>query len=343
MTVSIEEFLSLRKSHPVIDVRSELEYETGHMKGAFNIPILNNQERKAVGTIYKQQGQTAAVKEGIKLVGPRLTEIISKAEEVSRNNAMLVHCWRGGMRSNNFCWLIERIGVKTFALKGGYKAYRQKASETFSLRLNLILISGNTGSGKTEILHTLKNKGEQIIDLEQLANHKGSVFGGIGLGNQPTTEQFQNDLFEIINNLDVSKRIWVEDESVAIGNVFLPELFWRQMRQAPILQVHVDKEVRIGHLVNSYGKADKELLLSAIDRISKKLGGQHAKAAREKLLAGDLMATAEILLTYYDKAYYNGIKARSANMIIPVELKNINACVDELIKKADAIAGKLII
>lgn len=336
MTIPIEEFLSLRSKHRVVDVRSELEYQAGHIGGAVNIPILNNEERKIVGTIYKQAGQTAAIKEGVRLVGPRLTEIISRAEEVAGGNPLLVHCWRGGMRSNNFCWLIERIGIKTFALKGGYKAYRQMAMETFALPLKLFLISGNTGSGKTEILQALRRTGEQVIDLEALANHRGSVFGGIGLGKQPTTEQFQNDLFEVISAMDLSRRIWVEDESVAIGHVFLPEHFWKQIRSAPIMRIQVEKAVRIKNLVDGYGTADRSVLLEAMKKITKKLGGQHFNTASEKLLAGDLAATADILLTYYDKAYDNGLKARSGNIIASIPFDNsTDALVNEIIMQAN--------
>ncbi|HRG80006.1 MAG TPA: rhodanese-like domain-containing protein, partial [Cyclobacteriaceae bacterium] len=153
--VSIEEFLSLRKELPVVDVRSEGEFQEGNILGAINIPLLNNTERIAVGTDYKQKGQHEAIKTGFRLVGPRLLDIINEAEKVTSNKEMLVHCWRGGMRSNNFCQFVGMAGIKTHALKGGYKAYRHQALESFRRPMNLILLTGCTGSGKSEVLRAL--------------------------------------------------------------------------------------------------------------------------------------------------------------------------------------------
>jgi len=326
--VSIEEFLNLRAQFPVADVRSPKEFAEGHIQAAFNIPILNDDERIAVGTDYKQKGKEAAVRTGIKLVGPRLDEIVEQANTIAKQKNLLVHCWRGGMRSANFSWLMELAGIPCINLKGGYKAYRQKAIESFEQPYPFILITGATGSGKTDILKALANAGEQIVDLEALANHKGSVFGGMGLGDQPSTEQFQNDLFEALHQLDKSKRIWIEDESIAIGKVFLPDTFWKVLRSSPLVRIEADKSIRIKHLVEDYGRADRQALAEAIDKITKKLGGQHAKAAKESLLAGDLANTADILLTYYDKAYQNGLKSREVKIMAGLNYDGIHT--DEL-------------
>jgi tRNA 2-selenouridine synthase len=157
----------------------------------------------------------------------------------------------------------------------------------------------------------LADHGEQIIDLELLASHKGSVFGGLMMNPQPTSEQFHNDLFEAIHKLDRSKRIWIEDESLGIGNVFLPEPFWSQMRVSPMIEIDVDKPKRIERLVQEYGAADRDAFLGAMSRITRKLGGQHFNAAKERLLADDMFATIDILLTYYDKAYRKGLDGKS--------------------------------
>jgi tRNA 2-selenouridine synthase len=312
--VSIEEFLSLRKDLPVVDVRSEGEFQEGHIRGAINIPLLNNTERIAVGTDYKQKGQHEAIKTGFRLVGPRLLDIISEAEKVASNRELLVHCWRGGMRSNNFCQFVGMAGIKTHALKGGYKAYRHQALESFKRPMNLILLTGCTGSGKSEVLRALKSQGEQVLDLENLANHKGSAFGGLLMPPQPTTEQFQNELFEEILTLDSTKRIWVEDESIAIGKIFLPPDFWKTMSQAPLVQMDVTKEVRIQRLVDEYGPADRDEFLATMSKIVKKLGGQHFNSAKEKLLQGDMASVIDILLTYYDKAYLQSIEKRKSRI-----------------------------
>lgn len=339
MTLGLDEFLKLRSDYPVIDVRSESEFRQGHVRGAVNIPILNDHERKTVGTLYKQEGQKSAIKRGIELVGPRLNSILETAERVTKGSPALVHCWRGGMRSNNFCWLIERIGIKTFALQGGYKSYRQGALRQFEIPFRLISLTGSTGTGKTEILHALQRHGEQVIDLEGLANHKGSAFGGIGLGDQPTTEQFQNDLYEELLKFDPTRRIWVEDESIAVGRIFIPQPFWQTMRTVPVIKVDVDKAIRVERLVQDYGKADPQDLLKAMEKITRKLGGQHFNTAKEKLLTGDLAATAETLLTYYDKAYTHALEARKEKLAatLTFDWKNVDALASDLIATANEL------
>jgi len=311
MTVSTDEFLSLRKELPTLDVRSEGEFLAGHIREAINIPLLNNDERVAVGTDYKQKGQSQAIKTGFRLVGPRLFDIVTETEKVSAGKELLVHCWRGGMRSNNFCQFVSMAGMKAHALQGGYKAYRHRALESFMLPMQLMLLTGCTGSGKSEVLRALKAKGEQVLDLEGLASHKGSAFGGLLMPNQPSTEQFQNELFEEILSLDLTKRIWVEDESIAIGKIFLPNEFWKQMANSPLVQMDVSKEVRVQRLVNEYGSADRDEFLTIMGKIVTKLGGQHYKNAKEKLAEGDMHSVIEILLTYYDKAYLKSIDKRS--------------------------------
>ncbi|MBX2944802.1 MAG: tRNA 2-selenouridine(34) synthase MnmH [Cyclobacteriaceae bacterium] len=314
MFIALDEFLKIRHKLPAVDVRSEGEFAEGHIPGVINIPLLNNQERIAVGTDYKQKGQLEAIKTGFRLVGPRLNDIIDETLRIAHGE-LLVHCWRGGMRSANFCRFVQMAGVKTYALKGGYKAYRQQAVASFSLPFKLMVIGGETGSGKSEILRALKATGEQVIDLEHLALHKGSVFGGLNLPAQPTTEQFQNELFECLLKLDLSKRIWIEDESIAIGRIFLPEPLWRTMGRSPVVEIDVPKKDRIQRLVNEYSQTNPDQFLEAMKKITKKLGGQHFNAAAEKLMQNDWSSTIDILLTYYDKAYRNGLE-RKQNRVV---------------------------
>jgi len=305
--IDIDEFMALRHALPGVDVRSENEYAEGHIAGVRNIPLLNNAERIAVGTDYKQKGQLEAIRTGFRLVGPRIIDIVTAAEQAAPGRELLVHCWRGGMRSANFCHFVGMAKINTHQLRGGYKAYRQKAVDSFKTPFQFLLIGGSTGSGKSELLRVLKAKGEQVIDLESLANHKGSVFGGLMMPPQPTTEQFQNDLFEDILKLDVRRRIWIEDESIAIGQIVLPEPFWRTMGVSPVIEVNVDKATRIQRLVSEYGAADREEFLACMSRIVRKLGGQHFNAAKEKLEQGAMPDTIDILLNYYDKAYAAGM------------------------------------
>lgn len=333
MNIAIAEFLKLRDTLPVADVRSESEFEAGHIPGAMNIPILNNQERVAVGTDYKQKGQAEAIRTGFRLVGPRFLEIINSADHIAKGRELLVHCWRGGMRSSNFCQIIGMAKIATHQLEGGYKAYREKALSSYRIPLQLHIIGGYTGSGKSEILRALRQRGEQIIDLETLANHKGSAFGGLMMPPQPTTEQFQNDLFDVLLRLDTSRRIWVEDESIAIGRIFLPQDFWQQMTTAPVYHLEVEKGVRVQRLVREYGPADKSAFLEAMTNITKKLGGQNFKEAKQKLFDDDMTATIDILLRYYDKAYQTGLanKQQRIRSAVSWDGKEPLACADDLI------------
>lgn len=315
MSINLDDFLVLRKTFPVVDVRSEGEFEVGHVRGANNIPILNNDERKAVGTDYKQKGREAAISTGFKLVEPRLKAMMETAASVAARGEILVHCWRGGLRSAHFCRFVEQEGIRSLALDGGYKTYRQRALRSFEDPLRLVVIGGLTGSGKSEILRALKKCGEQVVDLERIAHHKGSAFGGLMMPPQPTTEQFQNELFEELLALDRSRRIWIEDESIAIGRIFLPETFWKRMTLSPVVEIEVAREIRTERLVSEYGPADKEKFLEAMTRIARKLGGQHFNVAKERLLAGDMHATIDILLNYYDKTYRAGLSDKRNRIV----------------------------
>jgi tRNA 2-selenouridine synthase len=157
--LDLPEFFSLRDHLPVIDVRSEGEYGDGHIPGAINIPILNNEERKSVGTDYKQKGQQTAIMTGFRLIGPRLPSILEHAEQVAGGKELLVHCWRGGMRSNYFCQFVTMARISAKSLTGGYKTYRQNALESFKLPLKIRIIGGSTGSGKSDVLRALEKNG----------------------------------------------------------------------------------------------------------------------------------------------------------------------------------------
>jgi tRNA 2-selenouridine synthase len=237
------------------------------------------------------------------------------------------------MRSNNFCQFAGMARIKTQQLIGGYKAYRGAALESFKQPMQMTLLGGCTGSGKSEILRALAANGEQVLDLEMLAHHKGSAFGGLLMPAQPTTEQFQNKLFEEIAKLDLSKRVWVEDESIAIGRIYLPNDFWTQMTTSKVIQMDVAKEVRVRRLVDEYGSADKDEFLVTMGKIVKKLGGQHYNSAKERLLQNDMFSVMEILLTYYDKAYLGSLERRKNKIKEKViwDGKNIDSIVRKLI------------
>ncbi len=218
--IDVEAFVSLSKIHPIIDVRSEGEYQHAHMPGAYALPLFSNEERKIVGTAYKQQSREAAIKTGLDFFGKKMRAMVEEVEKLiderckmeRKNTAyqsenynsktILIHCWRGGMRSGAVAWLLDLYGFKVFSLSGGYKAFRNSVLKQFEKEYDFRILGGYTGSGKTYVLHELENKGEKIIDLEYLAGHKGSAFGNIGFKPQPSQEMFENLLAVELDRID---------------------------------------------------------------------------------------------------------------------------------------------
>ncbi len=313
--VNIQEFLKFSETLPLLDVRTPLEYEHGHIPGANNFPLFNNEERKTVGTMYKQQGKQAAVLKGLEFVGPKLKGLVQSAIKLNKGDTFLIHCWRGGMRSSSVAWLLETYGFKTIILKGGYKSFRQFVLNSFSEHLNLLILGGRTGAAKTLLLYELQNQGQQIIDLEKLANHKGSSFGSLGEIKQPSQESFENELAIALINLNKDKTVWLEDESRMVGQKVIPDELWKQMRCAKVVYLDIPFDERVKYLVNEYGKFSKEELIESTNRISKRLGGQNAKLAIKAINEGDLTTACQINLSYYDKAYDHGIDKRNPESI----------------------------
>lgn len=314
--LSATAFLKEAEHLPIIDVRSPAEYASGHIPGAHNIPLFDNRERAVVGTIYKQVGRQEAMLEGLDLVGPKMRSFVEEAYQLAPDSKVLVHCWRGGMRSESFAWLLRTADMDIATLEGGYKAYRNHILESLAQPIQLLIVGGETGSGKTDILKSLAELGEQIIDLEALAHHKGSSFGGIGQAVQPSTEQFHNNLHADWRKLDLSRRIWLEDESFSIGSVQLPYELWDQMKAATMIQVALPKEERVKRLVKEYGQQERAALITAIQRIEKRLGGLRTQQALEDLEKNQLHAVADKLLTYYDRSYHRNMDRRPAEQIL---------------------------
>lgn len=313
--IEVEAFLESGRQIPIIDVRSPKEYKTAHIPGAINIPLFSDEERAQVGTRYKQAGRDYAVQLGLEYVGPKMAEFAKEARKIAKNKELLVHCWRGGMRSSSMAWLFEMIGLKVSLLQGGYKAYRQYIRSQFDIEIPIFILGGYTGSGKTEILYELQKLGQQIIDLEGIAHHKGSAFGTIGQLPQPTNEQFENNLASEWMKLDFTKPVWIEDESVTMGQCGIPFPLFQRMRDAQVYKVVIPKRVREERLVKEYANGDMEGLKSALERISRKLGGLRAQEAMQALEQEDFLKVAAISLQYYDKAYGFGISKREQSKV----------------------------
>lgn len=325
--IDIEEFLRLAGQHPVLDVRSPGEYKHAHIPGAHSFPLFSDEERKVVGTAYKQQSREQAIKFGLDYFGVKMRKMVEEAEKIADSHkpivkkvddtlsatgskTILVHCWRGGMRSGAVAWLLDLYGFKIYSLAGGYKAFRRWSLQQFEKQYSFRILGGYTGSGKTYLLQNLQKAGETIINLEGLAHHKGSAFGNIGMPSQPTQEQFENKLALALFAAGSNTAIWLEDESQRIGDVNIPINIWHQMRKTQVFFIDIPFEERLTHIVAEYGKLERERLVNAVIRIKKRLGGLETKEAINALIEDRVEDCFRILLTYYDKWYSRGLHNR---------------------------------
>ncbi len=347
--INIEQFLVLAKDHPVIDVRSPAEYKHAHFPGAYSLPLFTDEERKVVGTTYKQQSREAAIKIALDYFGPKMKKMIEQVESLVKvqelgvknqtpasnsrlmtpdSRLILLYCWRGGMRSAGVAWLLDLYGFKVYTLIGGYKKFRHYVLDTFKLPFFFKILGGFTGSGKTELLRSLEQKGAAVVDLEEIAKHKGSAFGNIGMPEQPGQEMFENLLAQelrkksmansewSINGIQNSpstidySSVWLEDESQRIGLVNIPNDLWKSMRRSPVYFINIPFEERLKHLVQEYGVLDKQKMIDAISRIKERLGGLNAKNAIQFLEEGNITESFRILLQYYDRHYLKALHNR---------------------------------
>ena len=323
--LNIQEFLLLSKDHPVFDVRSPAEYLHAHIPGANSLPLFSDTERASVGIAYKQQSRKAAIKIGLDFFGVKMRKMVEEVEGVCSDkpslkskDIVLVHCWRGGMRSAGVAWLLDLYGFKVYTLVGGYKVYRNWVLKQFDKSYKFNILGGYTGSGKTIVLHQMDRKGETVINLEGLANHKGSAFGALGEKPQPGQEMFENLLATNLffktqmsdPNSATDKMIWLEDESQRIGSVNIPFPIWSLMRKSMLFFIEISFEKRLQYLVQNYGEFKRELLVGSIMRIQKKLGGLETKNAINYLLENNISECFRILLSYYDKLYTKGLNNR---------------------------------
>lgn len=293
----------------IIDVRSPDEWAEDHIPGAINLPVLDNAERARVGTIYKQESPFKARKLGAALVAQNAARhLTGPLADKDGGYRPLVYCWRGGQRSGSFAAILEQIGWRVDVIKGGYKAYRQlvvQAVYDADLTAPAVVLDGNTGTAKTEILGLLAARGVQVIDIEGLARHRGSVFGGRA-GGQPSQRAFEGLLAQALARLDPARPVVMEAESSKIGTLILPPTIWKAIIAAPRITVSAPLAERAGYLTRAY--ADIVADRAALGRLLDSLRPLHpaevidtwlamAAAGDDRALAADLMAR------HYDPRY----------------------------------------
>ena len=329
----VEAFLAA--AGPLIDLRSPAEFAQGHIPGATNLPLFDNDERAEIGTLYKQQGRQAAVLHGLALVGPRMVSLgtallAALAEHRTASSAaaqphnapcLRLHCWRGGMRSGSVAWLAGQLDLPVLLLGGGYKTYRHWVLERFERPWPLRLLGGRTGSGKTDLLLALRERGVAVLDLEGRAHHRGSSFGALGLPPQPSSEHYENLLAADLTSLKGAGEIWLEAESSQVGRCRIPVGLWRQMKGAPALEVERPLEWRVAQLVAVYGCQDPTDLAEATNRIAKRLGPQRTALALEAIAAADWASACRQMLDYYDRCYDHDLSSHAVQAVDLGELE----------------------
>ncbi len=308
----LEKFRSFKG--PLIDVRSPSEYYKGHMPNSINIPLFDNNERSIIGTIYKKEGRKKAVIEGLQFFEKKMELLLdnlfmnidsykNSSEENKKEFFIRIYCSRGGMRSQSISWLLEKFKLNPVTLNGGYKTYRRWVLDSFSKKLKFVVIGGKTGTGKTRLLSLLEKYKYQTIDLEGFACHRGSTFGGLGMQEQPSNEQFENIIAEKLNSFKPSNNIFVEAESANIGKCKIPHEFFNQMKNSRRIEILRSESNRLDELINTYSVFRKEELKESLLRIKKRLGPQRTKIALESINKEKWDLVCRAVLDYYDKCY----------------------------------------
>jgi tRNA 2-selenouridine synthase len=314
--IGAELFLEEAGNRIILDVRSPAEYEKGHIPGAHSFPLFTDEERAIVGTLYSKSGREAAYFAGLDIVGPKMSLFVKKALRLAPKRKLLIHCWRGGMRSASMAWLLQSADFDVMLLEGGYKKYRTYIRESFNIPVKMLVLSGMTGCGKTEILHEIKKKGAQMLDLEGVANHKGSVFGHLGQNPQPSTEQYENNLAQIWQTFDFSKPLWIEDESRNVGAVSIPDPLYTLMTKATVIRIDFQREYRVKRLVAEYAGINDEEIALNLQKIKDSLGHKNVQDLLLLLSSGEYTAFAHKILDYYDESYGYSLKRKAFSSIV---------------------------
>ncbi len=311
----------------IIDVRSPAEFALDHIDGAINLPVLSNEERSLVGTTYKQDSRFKARKIGAALIARNTAQHLdSELFSKDRDWKPLIYCWRGGQRSASFSTILSEIGWRPTLLNGGYKSYRSEVSKMMHKKpstYNFILISGHTGTAKTEIIRKLENLDIQTIDLEGLANHRGSVFGA-NLTKQPSQKLFESCLFNKLKSFDSGKPVILESESNKIGQLTIPNMIWNEMKKSPRIEVQAPLHQRAIYLTRMYKRLteNQDDLNQRIEFLKNQHGQKKIQNWKDLSKSGKFTELAEELMVCHYDTLYN--KSQSKSLIVKLsEVKMI--------------------
>ncbi|EAQ04924.1 Rhodanese-like protein [Pseudooceanicola batsensis HTCC2597] len=313
----------------IIDVRSSAEFDEDHVPGAISLPVLSDAERARVGTIYKQVDPFEARKIGAALVSRNAARHIEgPLSDRTGGWRPLVYCWRGGQRSGSFAVILKQIGWRADTVEGGYRAYRRLVAALLHddpLPWRPVLIDGNTGTAKTRLLAHLAEEGAQVIDLEGLARHRGSLFGGLA-GPQPAQKMFESGLAAALTGFDPDRPVYLEAESNKIGDLLIPGALWKAMLSAPRIEIAAPRGVRARHLIDTYAEltADREELGAIIDRLRPYHPAGRIADWQAAVSGGDFATLATALMRdHYDPRYARST-ARKGRAVSSHDLRDLS-------------------
>lgn len=315
------------KSPLIIDVRSPSEFAVERIPEAINIPLLSDAERVMVGIIYKSEGDLVARRRALSIIAPKIPELIEEIlSHKDRTRPIVVHCWRGGLRSEAVSSVLSIAGISSYRLSGGYKAWRNMVLKDLvegRYDFEPIVLYGLTGAGKTELLHELSKRQFQVLDLEALANHRGSTFGGLGLAEQPSQKNFEAALWNQLRKFDRNKPVFIEAESRKVGKVSVPDQILKKIKEGPAILVESSLQARAKRITHDYLDACKstEYALQEAQGMLVRLKDALGKARIEEighLLTNELIedAVQALLAEYYDPLYNKSIKVRSFELTV---------------------------
>lgn len=323
---------SLLTTHCLIDVRTPLEFEEDRIPTATNIPLLTNQERVEIGTLYKQEGAHTARMRALECTCSRFAGMVKDIAAIAKGRPILVYCWRGGLRSLSVATLLKLAGFNACQLQGGYKTYRNHVIsyfESFSPPAPLVVIHGMTGIGKTIFINNLDQQNWSSIDLEGVAHHRGSAFGSVGLQQDFTQKRFETDLWDAFRSIPTDRPIALEGESQRIGKFLLPGNLYEVMARGCKVWCHASMQTRVKNLTSEYGSTEyRQQIQESLERIKKKLGGACHSELEKLLEEGNLKEfTQKLIENYYDKLYY---KHRHWTPDLELELEDYKKAESEL-------------
>lgn len=316
-TTTLDQFVQPNDFNQIIDVRSPAEFEEDHIPGAINCPVLSNEERVIVGTLYKQVSAFEAKKVGGALVARNIAQHMDEQfRQHGKDWKPLVYCWRGGSRSGAMTHILRQVGWQASQLEGGYKTWRRHVLETLQTlpaQFQYKVVCGETGSAKTRILEALAQQGAQVLDLEKLALHKGSVLGVLIDQDQPSQKYFETQVCHVLGQFDTSKPVYIEAESKKIGRLRLPELLFETMKQkGELIRIEASVQARVEFLLRDYDYflTHSERLKSQLSFLFRLHGKQVIDGWHSLIEQGEwAMLVEQLLVQHYDIAYRKSMEA----------------------------------